>query len=249
MRMKKLSMLLVAGVCALLSSCSNEDIVESPVKVGDKEVAEVNTLDFIYKGKLYSSEFQYADADSSDIIVLDKEAARVWKSLGDNANLAGFMHDDGVIEYFDNELERSQNMKNMALTRAWGATEPALSEATVTCYENTDFKKGEIKYTIKGREKYEVSDLSATTALNDKISSIRLNSSYVMVDLTPNIINSAMAVFYQHPNYEGVSLSMKVSYDSQYTEHHKLKKVSTPVGGNWNDKISSLRLYGSHGGF
>jgi len=244
--MKKLSMLLVAGVCALLSSCSNEDIVESPVKVGDKEVAEVNTLDFIYKGKLYSSEFQYADADSSDIIVLDQEAAIVWKSLAKNASLAGFLHDDGVIEYFDSKEEQNEMITSIEeiLTRTVAQTSLGFTSVTLNCFKDTGCKGKTVAYKIDSSNRwiYNRNDLSID-GMNDEISAFSIIGTTQNYAVSAEKVKSAFVDFYQHPDYQGEVLTVRLlPHDPVFVEK-KLKGVKKPGGGNWNDKFSSLKMH------
>jgi hypothetical protein len=231
-------------VCAL-SSCES---VEEPVLISDSKLAvndssiemqaDSGIFSFRYKGNDYSYPYQVIN---DEIHYLDQSIENIANQLKDNPSVAAYIHEDGLIEYFDNEKELEKNVTTTVNTRA---TIPMVTSGQLIVFEDSKCKGKTQTFAINGTKQH-VDIANLGDDWNDIISSLDLTCTFRTFDVMPNPCPTAcVAIFYEHENFGGYSISFSVGVGETHSYIHYLKSYPLYPGSNknWNDKITSLRF-------
>jgi len=182
---------------------------------------------FIYKGKTYYSNY-YLAAEENDMILQDEEVANIVNLLNLYPGVTTFIHENGDIEYFENEESMLASLTNILQTRASNIN------GTLQVYEHIDYQGKNFAVSLSNTCR-EIAIRHVTTNcrpvpygptpnLHDKISSFILKG-------------NATVTFYQDVDYKNNSITF-----SQPINVYSLKDYPLYPGSkkNWNDQISSL---------
>lgn len=225
-----------------LASCSNDDLnLEKNERV---ETEQNESIEFMYKGKLYSS--TYFSTQDSLIILNDKIANEVYQNLGLNPTLAVVINENGVLTYYDNYDEFLSLSALTQPTLKVNLLEYAPTSFTVDMFEDSSYNGKKISFTIdKNNTKIYIPSLR-TYNMNDKISSLKYRITREYNTNPPHIPFPFKIQFtlFQDDNYEGRSIifgSTKLLQGGPDLEDRvrRLKEVSMGGGKNWNDRASS----------
>lgn len=104
--MKKISKLfLFVFIGVGLVSCGNEDLIE-----GSESTISVKNLEFIYNDITYSS--PYTIEKDSILVIQDENVSALYEKLSNLPELATYVNENGVEEYFDNSEVALQQIIN-----------------------------------------------------------------------------------------------------------------------------------------
>ncbi len=261
------NLFLLALCIFFFSSCSNDDTILSSTNLSNESTDSkpiLKTIEFIYKGKSYSSEY-YEKGDS--VVILDYETQIIYNNLGKNENKFVLVSDDNKITYFDNESEYLENQKTKPQLRTTDSTpymkivvrlykniDPLFNSSTTMVIEKT-YKALNTRLTTDDRELGLIPDLRVYSH-NDNISMAKV--SLYIGNMTPdfNFRGQAALWMYEHINYGGESCAAYAATawnDSQYgpmkpgeekgeTTQIVLKAFKKYNGDSFNDIISSLKI-------
>lgn len=238
--MKKKKLLFFYVLSLLFAfSCSNEDLDLG--KNESKDIEKNGSIEFIYKGKLYSS--TYFSTQDSLIILNDKIANEVYRNLGLNPALAVVINEDGVLTYYDSYDEIPSYTSTQTNLRSTYVP----TSFTVDLFEDSSYNGKRISFTIdKNNTKVYIPSLRAY-GMNDKISSLKYRLARTYSTEPPRYpfpFNIQFTLF-EHDNYEGKSITFASTklYTSDTDREdtvRRLKEVSFGSGKNWNDVASSV---------
>lgn len=139
MKKKKLLFFYVLSLLFTVS-CSNEDLDLG--KNESKDIDKNGSIEFIYKGKLYSS--TYFSTQDSLIILNDKIANEVYRNLGLNPALAVVINEDGVLTYYDSYDEIPSYTSTQTNLRSTYVP----TSFTVDLFEDSSYNGKRISFTI-----------------------------------------------------------------------------------------------------
>ena len=232
----------------ILFSCEENIISDTNprIDVVTKSVDTINSFSFIYNGEIYESEYVYNN--DSTIVFLSDVVEFISKQLENNANLASFVHEDGMIEYFDN-VDELQKGINPLLPEVYDLnfTSKITTSATLVVFQK-DKCKGR---TISSQLNSSIKNVKISTEIlnennmHDEISSIDLVCTYMINESSYTVYvghgNKCIATFYEHENYSGHSIWFAVDPNSPHCYIHYFKSYPLYPGSskNWNDKVSS----------
>lgn len=240
---KRIYYIFYAFSLLFLASCSNDDLnLEKNQRV---KTEQNGSIEFIYKGKLYSS--TYFSTQDSLIILNDKIANEVYQNLGLNPTLAAVLREDNILTYYDShdEIPAAYSYKNDITTRSSQEIYDYIS-FTVDMFEDSSYNGKKITFTInKQKTKIHIPSLREYN-MNDKISSLKFRFERVYApNRYPSSFDTKFTLF-QDDNYQGKSITFFIN-DANFnildTEGEmtirRLKEVSMGGGKNWNDRASS----------
>lgn len=240
MNLSKLSTVLI---CTLFffTSCENTEIL---FPENNNTPIEEGSLKFRYKNKDYYSEYQKV---GDDILFKEGLVADLANKLSKKADLAIFIHGNGIIEYFDNQQDLKESL--FKITKSSQTFDlPATRSATLTIYEDSKCKGDRISYTIDDN-RYSVEVYQLDERMDDKISSIALESEVYTPQPNPYppIVGHGprcVASFFEHPNFEGYSIWFDVypGYPNSYVHYFKSIPLYPGSSKNWNDRVTSLKF-------
>lgn len=257
----------------LFASCSNDDEI-----VGTNDISnpsrnlnqEIKTIEFSYKGKLYSSKY-YMEGDST--VILDEEMQEVYNKLQMNHNKLLVVNDNNEITYFDSESEYLGKLKlqlrntddgspymkvvvrlahnfNIPFDLGYGAPTTLLIEITLNRRSIGVFSDQDPMLTLNG-----IPDLKPYNH-DDNISHASI--SLYLGNMSPefNYRGIAMLSMYEHPNFQGEStgcsaatawnepFAMKPGEERGNSEKMPLSggRYKKSNGQSFNDIISSLKI-------
>ncbi|WP_455628259.1 hypothetical protein [Parabacteroides chinchillae] len=240
-----------------LFSCQNDDILDdSALNSGIQTRTtneEINEIKFLYKGVLYSSQYQIAE--DSTFIFSNKDVDNIANTLKGMPNLVTFVYPSGIIEYFDDPLDMDNRLnlektydaiQSLTSTKAINLNAYTQSGHLIT-YEDSKCKGKKIHSYINHSTQIVGAsyEFLKQEGMNDKISSIDLTCDYITNYVGPNKHgNKCIAIFYEDPEYQGYALSFSVdpNYPHSYIHYFKSYPLYPGSSKNWNDRISSYRF-------
>ncbi len=207
----------------LFYSCQQEDTHENAIP-NKKE----NTLNFIYDNIPYVINYSIKDSTS---VIYDKNAESypLLEKLLNMPNLAVLVHDVNFYEYFDNsELMESRvaNNNQKIINREQKSSNPI----TIVFYEHAYCKGKSLRYEIGGNK-----DIGYVgREFNDIISSMK-DENIIISDKYP--IPRISIILFEHADFQGCSISFGIGSYYDFTKFN----AGLPRG-NWNDRVSSLKI-------
>lgn len=228
-------------------SCQSDDYENS---LNDSQTQEeLQTFNFIYKGTHYSCYYVMVD---SIMQFENTEIGRLINNLQKLPELATYIHDNDLVEFFDNHQDLMNELTAIQTKRAKTTFPPLptvryISNAYLTVYDDTNLKDTNTSFTISAYPKtgpivnpvypsLEVTSFKPYK-LEDKISSMKWSCD--VVNSTPPFRSVNIVVtFYEHPSFGGQSLTFnELNINYTYSERRSFKSF------NFNDKASSMRFY------
>lgn len=244
--MRKTTLFCLVSMTVLLASCYNsamEDVlnIDTNTQTGNVESEISNSYCFFYEGQKYESSYQ--QIDSTTIVFSDSGVNEMWNTLKDKPNLATLIHDNGDIEYFDNDsIRRKAQVNPRPQTRIVYDQWYSVTQAYLEYWKELDFKGKSWNHTLNDQNGWSAAVSSFIgTGLNDRISSYKLITSYVTTNY-PTRNQSIVVTFYEDTNYLGYSLTVALNWPRTEAIRASLRTVYMPSGKNWNDEISSLKF-------
>lgn len=247
--------LLYAMLACFLFSCSQAGFEDIKSNAEQESNAEKGSFNFVYHGKYYSGTYQTTGATTE---YSDENVRVIMDSLKEKPNLAIFIHEGGLIEYFDDKDDLDANLVLKFSTTRTDITDitKRLNKYDVTMgrlvvYDDSNLKGKQAAFVIDKSNGFncEISDLG-NYGLNDKISSITLECGYITrppvpFDDYPVGKNICEVTFYSDCYFEGYTVSFIVHPEYAWSEIHYFSSV-TPYGPhfdkNWNDRAGSLKF-------
>ncbi len=243
--MKKITILFALFI-GVMFGCQNSDLDLSPAEnlTGNEQIIPLReTFDFTYKGVTYSS--LYHMENDTLMILEDKKVATLYDQLQELPELATCVTPEGNIEYFDtySDLQKKKptRINNKALNL------PPVYP-TLTLYEHAHYNLDKTGHYVDFQLAYlNIPDLDVY-GINEMISSVRVHSSGVFI-----IYNRV--TFFRNKNYGAQSITFdfhESRYDDEfsidfyiyyYLKVNNLKNYKVKSGINWNDRISSFKVF------
>lgn len=243
----KILKLLIISVGLVLFSCSNEEFqIEEPRSELEVRTSGQSSLSFSYNGKVYSSDY-ILEKDSSCVFV-NKEVEELLVKFTQDSAVSVLVKEDGNLEYFDNITLLNQYLEKEMSNRK--ATKALPVEAFLSIWNDPNgqgyWMGFEARYSLPGPvlPEFKGNDgncQSVGKKMNDKISSFDLYGGRV--------------TFYEHDDFGGQNITFSGG-DQYHLYIGDLRNVPRPyqrgydylgrpliVYGNWNDIISSFRVY------
>jgi hypothetical protein len=245
--MKKFN-LYVLVLVSLFFSCQSDE-------AENEKITPTLKLEFTYDGVLYSSAYHYSS--DSIVIVDDEKVGEVYNKLMENEQLATVVGEDGKIIYYDdfesieNALLQPLNTKSINFS----------SSLSLYLYEHIGYAGAVFNY--NGSSLIEIPDLynpckiCLPASLNDQVTSIIANFSYIRDSYTPitSIPSGVSLTIFEHDivtRHKGKSLTFQSGFSStNETGGSGQIKINTLIdykmksGGlfhsdtSWNDQMSS----------
>lgn len=229
-------------------SCESDLTRESP-----QNLTKSNIITFVYNDMLYTSTYDEVD---STLKIDNEKVAELYFKLNELPNLATYLRQDGLIEYFDNSelaMNKIINTINNNYLRNNGYN-PVIT-GKVSLYSNANLN-GEVFYCpitlisgniLEAQFGSFVNDWDPTPIqkvnFNDKTTSCRVDANSVMNGIH---IKECVLTLYENYNFKGKSIIFKSStmplqiYD---LENYTLKKSGLfNHSKKWNRAASSLKI-------
>lgn len=237
-------MMVFISIFVSITSCSNEDTLESMLPVEVK--AHCDIFKFRYQGVEYAAEYELKD---STMAFVNPEVGNMLSELNNNPNTSTLTYSNGTIEYFDStkEMERFIEEKFQRSNDVQTKVNVAfLTSITLKVYEHKDFGGEVLTYNgpIEVPNMRNAYNTSASPIIpkdfNDKISSFKLTGSRIASSsglLPENATLSAIVIFYKDANYKSSSKAFILDMSRNEISHSNFRNIK------FNDKISSFKLY------
>lgn len=250
--MKTLTKTFLAAIITLIAiSCTQNDF-EAPLEK-DLQTIENGTLNFIYKGTLYSSE--YSKLSDSTVIFENNQVSELSKLLATKSNLITYIHPDGALEYIETldeaEAKVSKEIdlatKNIIETKGEG---PLVTLCYTEChlYRHSNYKGWNIQHIISAcpnsPHPSSVGQNQLSSSKDNKISSIKVfGVKGPNINIAPHQPSGSLRLF-QYENYSGNTLILPFTNAWNEINIPSLKKYPLYPGSkdNWNDTISSYTI-------
>ncbi|MDU1904445.1 MAG: hypothetical protein E6772_06630 [Dysgonomonas sp.] len=245
--MKKITSAIFFLCVLFIYSCSNEDSIMPLEEIEMKKEITDNTINFMYKEKLYSSTYHFTP--DSLIILHDLESNRVYQQLGSNPDLSVVVKENGLLEYYDS-YQDYQNSLSLELNLRTLYPIPQVY-FTVDLYEDSSWNGKKISFTIDNKNNTKISIPSLRAyGMNDKISSLKYRCSWSASSQA--FVYTESFTLFLHDNYQGYSLTFpftkvlgpNAANSPQEDAVRRLKDVplipGTSTKNNWNDIASSV---------
>ncbi len=241
----KLSLLVFIGIAFI--SCENEDEVGIP-----DNTPNLKSVSFIYEGVAYSSTYEF---DKDSLMVFDNnEVEALYARLDSMPELATYVHNNGMVEYFDNSaIAAEKNSINNSNVKT--PTLRLSASGSITLYEHANMGGKAVSWSFVDTlnpysfgiqvpllQKY-FSPPAAVTYINfnDMTSSfsVNLSGSYRQCNVT----------FYEHKDYGGKSLTFVFFYPNVPFKindfgNYKIKNGSLfSHSKSWHDEASSMKVF------
>ncbi|MDR1370421.1 MAG: hypothetical protein LBJ72_09925 [Dysgonamonadaceae bacterium] len=239
--MKK-SLFLFVSVFILCSCEHNVLVDESIVNSSEKMV-----LNFTYKDEFYTSD--YVMVNDTTAVFGDSKVGEFYNGLGENPELVTVVNVDGSFSIYDNIKAMEDAVKYTPTLKA--DNDLTINRLYVTIYEDSKLKGKSANFELSGAMSYNVNNLNSFyndrgtyyTNFNDKISSMKWSCDVVPYPWGGSRLVMGMVTFYQDTDYEGKSLSFsEVTINKRSSEIHYFGSLPFPGGGNWGDRISSMKI-------
>lgn len=233
-----------------ITSCT-QDFLETLPK-DNLQTIETGTLNFIYKGISYTSE--YSRLSDSTVIFKDNQVSELSKLLATKPNLISYIHPDGSLEYVEtleetnakisNEIEKSITTRSTIETKGVGPLR-TFCEAECHLYRHSNHKGWQIQHIISAcpNAPYprSVKQDKLPSSKDNKISSIKV---FARRDPNANVSYeqpSGSLRLFQYENHTGNSLILPFTNVWSEINIPSLKKYPLYPGSkdNWNDTITS----------
>lgn len=236
-------MMVFISIFASITSCSNEDTLESIFPTEIK--VHKDTFKFRYQGVEYIADYELKD---STMLFTDSTINNLLTKLNQNPNTSTLTYPNGVVEYFDsnqdledflkrgNAINRSEMLNTLYFS--------AITSITLKVYEHAKFEGEVITYNgytevSNMKNAYNAGIPNVPKNFNDIISSFQLNATRQQVIKTEGKRLSAVLIFYQDANFKGSSKAFILDMQHSQITLENFKSI------NFNDKISSFKLYGT----
>lgn len=235
----KITKFLLLSVIGLLCSCSVND--DSEIVSSESENIEHFTLNAVYKGKNYQVPCVLIE-DKDSIIFLDEKFKNIfYNEISKLPNLVCDIKHDGSVEYKNEIIKETTCIKvpENNLIQARGTT----GDTYLQFYEKANYKGKSQKITLTYKYRNWQNPNLSLVNWSKNISSIR---AYYKDN---NITEKVYLLAYDEMLFQGHVLRYEL-YKSgvEITQHTEveipdLSKVPMSGGGNWNDKIVSMKFY------
>lgn len=204
------------------------------------------TVNFIYKGKSYASGCKEV---GSELVFTNEEVGKLYLELKALPELIEFVHENGDIEYFDNDTHLDASMK-VDIDQTKDTKSAYLIQGHIVLREHTlaDVNKGtEYRYSFQSTASvgwFDVlkiqdfrymprSTTSSVANFNDKLTGIYAQKSAK---------GTLRVRIYQHINYKGKSRIFDTNGAVISVNNLKSYNMSGTLfwKENWNDEVSSI---------
>lgn len=257
-----LNLFIISFVVTICYSCSElTDIL--PESQNDfyetKSVMDTETFTktIVYKGKVYKS---VCESRNDSIYYENKEVERLLNDIYSNPNSVSFVQNEEVTLYFDSQedflkkyditfLPENSINENEPLLRKVQPSGPKYNSiAYAILYDDTKFDDTFIEFSLTEIEDSEPVTQMKDHALNDKVSSLKVQYTYSGVDYKTYC---ALLTVWEDSNYNSGDhnktkhrTNFIATHENRYLEVSNLKKVSCwNAHDSWNDRISSLNFH------
>lgn len=249
MKKSVISFCLFVGMSSFFISCQNElDEFQYPDMPSEStsDLIEYTTLSFIYNDKTYTSDCEII-GDST--VILDENVKLVAESLALKPELASFVQEDGMIEYFDNHDLLKKKHELEVVTMNGVMTRHYVKGAKLQMFDDVNFKDRSITFEgddfEKGTEIPQLKD--SPYKFNDKMSSFKFVFTGVVLDDMPYRHQAYTVTFWEDDHYKNHNVTFTIEAKDIYAnsfEVSSLKSIPLYPGSskNWNDKVTSLKL-------
>ncbi len=241
-------------VLIAITSCT-QDFPETSPK-DNLQTIETGTLNFIYKGTSYTSE--YSRLSDSTVIFKNNQVSELSKLLATKSNLISYIHSDGSLEYIETEKEaeikvseqiakvtqKTISTKGVIETKGVG---PFLTfcEADCRLYRHSNYGGWYIQSVLNHCSgPMNIVENKIVGSRDNKVSSIKV---FTRRDPNANVDFkqfSGTLRLYQYADLKGKSLVLP--FMNVYNEINipSLKKYPLYPGSkdNWNDTVSSFSI-------
>lgn len=238
--MKTLTKTFLAAIITLIAiSCTQNDF-EAPLEK-DLQTIENGTLNFIYKGTLYSSE--YSKLSDSTVIFENNQVSELSKLLATKSNLITYIHPDGALEYIETPEEAEAKVsKEISITTKGSG--PLLTYCVAECelYRHTNYKGWNIHQLIDYcNGPRAVVEKGLSSSKDNKISSIKVFTRRGPNENAASQQYAGSLRLYQYNNLTGNSLILPFTPVWNEINISSLKSYPLYPGSkeNWNDTVSS----------
>lgn len=242
--MKTLTKTFLAAIITLIAiSCTQNDF-EAPLEK-DLQTIENGTLNFIYKGTLYSSE--YSKLSDSTVIFENNQVSELSKLLATKSNLITYIHPDGALEYIET-LDEAETKVSKEILATKSAIEtkgegPVMTACDAEChlYRHSNYKGWNIQHIIDHCGGLRGIVENKLGSKDNKISSIKVFARRAPNSNMDYQQYSGSLRLYQYENLTGNSLILPFTNVWKEINIPSLKKYPLYPGSkdNWNDTITS----------
>lgn len=236
------SLFLIANI---LLSCETQE--EIPSLAENKQVtnnlsiempADSGILKFRYKECDYSCQYKVID---NKIQYLDQSIEDIANLFKGNPSIAAYVHENGIIEYFDSEDELSNMLQKQSINSKQAGERAVITSGQLTIFEHPKCTGKSRRFAIT-KDSPELRVNSLGSDWDNITTSFDLSSQYNSAD-APSIFNPAfLATFYQDIDFGGYSISFSVAWTEPNGYIHYLDRYPLYPGSseNWDDQLSSL---------
>lgn len=252
--MMKKCVFLVCIALGILCSCQNDESNEILSQEGGN--MEKTTYSFMYKGELYSSDVFHLNDSTSTFE--NESVLQLFEIFKNNPSMISYIHEDGTIEYFDNEEEFALNQSDEIGLRMLSRDESLFrvipTQVKVKIYQNSNYGgRDRSYYHVVATDNYNTkfTPRLADNNMGDRTSSLKIDceprNNPGLKNGDTHVVSYAIE-FYQSPNYEGYKLVFSVGsiggnlWFNEKKHVPELKSYYRPDGQNWNDSFSSMKI-------
>lgn len=233
-------------------SCQND--VSNDI-ISPENNIEKTTYSFMYKGELYTSDVIYLNDSTSTFE--NESVLQMFETFKNNPSMISYIHEDGTIEYFDNEEDfilKQTDKIELRMSRDQSLFKVVPTQIKVKIYQNSGYGgRDRSYYHVVATDKYNTILIPrlADNNMGDRTSSIKMDCeprNNPGVTTGSSHLVSYSVEFYQSPNYGGYKLVFGLGsrgggltfIDKWHVS--ELKSFYRPDGKNWNDSFSSMKI-------
>lgn len=251
--MKRSIQFLFAFLCGfILVSCENNVIDDNKT-----EIPESKVLEFIYQGNTYRS--TYSVVNDTIMVIDNQEVANTYSELMNMSELATFVHDNGIEEYFENaeialanlipstkevelpELRYISTIINgdvLFMDRANLQGQGMAFPISISSFNQLECKYGSMQNTWSGPPFTQYN-------FNDKPTSVKVSAT-----TNPSIIGfnirETVLTLYENCNYKGKSITFKsTGLNLQVNNLNDYKMQNAGLfqhSKTWDKRVSSFKV-------
>lgn len=234
-------------ISSILLSCETIEevpkVAESRQAINDLSVVapvDSGTYHFRYKENDYFCRYKIID---DKISYLDQNVEDLTNLLKENPSIAAYVHEDGVVEYYDSEDDLNNKMQKHSINSKQIEQRLLTTRSEVSLFEHPKCTGRSIAFVV---DKYSlVRRVSALeNGWDNIITSFSLSSQFNSEEVALLGPPSFRVTFYQNINFGGYSISFPSTYEEPYGYIHYLDRFPLYPGSStsWDDQISSLEF-------